>query len=82
MGFVIARKHASRLRVIALAIGFIAPVVLLLLACLLAGPAGRVLLAVAAVAAVLGVYVERWLFFAEATHTVTLYYGRRDERAA
>ena len=40
-----------------------------------------VLLALAAVAAVLGVYVERWLFFAEATHTVTLYYGRRDERA-
>jgi sulfite dehydrogenase (quinone) subunit SoeC len=82
MGFVIARKHASRLRTIALAVGFIAPVVLLLVACVLAGPAGAVLLALAAVAAVLGVYVERWLFFAEATHTVTLYYGRRDERAA
>jgi DMSO reductase anchor subunit len=23
----------------------------------------------------LGVLIERWLFFAEATHTVTLYYG-------
>jgi DMSO reductase anchor subunit len=23
-----------------------------------------------------GMLVERWLFFAEATHTVTLYYGR------
>ena len=80
MGFVIARKHASRLRVIALAVGFIAPVVLLLVACLLAGSVAIVLLAVAAVAAVLGVYVERWLFFAEATHTVTLYYGRRDEK--
>jgi DMSO reductase anchor subunit len=81
MGFVIARKHASRLRTIALSVGYIAPVVLLLLTCLLAGPAATVLLTVAAVAAVLGVYVERWLFFAEATHTVTLYYGRRDERA-
>jgi len=30
----------------------------------------------------LGIYVERWLFFAEATHTVTLYYGRRDEPLA
>jgi hypothetical protein len=24
----------------------------------------------------LGLLVERWLFFAEATHTITLYYGR------
>jgi sulfite dehydrogenase (quinone) subunit SoeC len=23
-----------------------------------------------------GMLIERWLFFAEATHTVTLYYGR------
>jgi hypothetical protein len=26
-----------------------------------------------------GVLIERWLFFAEATHTVTLYYGRRTD---
>ena len=26
--------------------------------------------------ALLGLIAERWLFFAEATHTVTLYYGR------
>jgi hypothetical protein len=25
------------------------------------------------------VLIERWLFFAEATHTVTLYYGRRTD---
>jgi DMSO reductase anchor subunit len=37
-----------------------------------------ILAPVAALAALLGVYVERWLFFAEATHTVTLYYGRRE----
>jgi DMSO reductase anchor subunit len=30
---------------------------------------------VAAVLAQLGVLVERWLFFAEAKHAVTLYYG-------
>jgi len=29
----------------------------------------------AALAAMAGVLVERWLFFAEARHTVTLYYG-------
>lgn len=82
MGYVVARKHAARLRTIALAVGFAAPVVLVLAGSLLAGPTGTLLLAVAALLAVLGIYVERWLFFAEATHTVTLYYGRRDERAA
>jgi DMSO reductase anchor subunit len=30
----------------------------------------------AAVAQFAGMLVERWLFFAEAKHTVTLYYGR------
>jgi DMSO reductase anchor subunit len=30
----------------------------------------------AALSASAGVLVERWLFFAEAKHTVTLYYGR------
>jgi DMSO reductase anchor subunit len=82
MGYAIARKHASRLRTIALAVGFIAPLALLLMGIALGALADRVLLPVAAFAALLGVYVERWLFFAQATHTVTLYYGRRDERAA
>jgi DMSO reductase anchor subunit len=81
MGYAIARKHAARLRAIALAVGFIAPIVLLAAGMVLASPAGLVLLPLAAVSAVLGVYVERWLFFAEATHTVTLYYGRRDQPA-
>ncbi len=26
----------------------------------------------------LGVAIERWLFFAEARHSVTLYYGQRE----
>jgi DMSO reductase anchor subunit len=82
MGYAIARKHASRLRTIALAVGFVAPVVLLVAGIALGAAADRVLLPLAALAAVMGIYVERWLFFAEATHTVTLYYGRRDERAA
>jgi DMSO reductase anchor subunit len=81
MGYAIARKHASRLRTVALATGFIAPVVLLLPGIALAALAGPVLLVLAALAAILGIYVERWLFFAEATHTVTLYYGRREAQA-
>jgi len=31
---------------------------------------------IAPVAMIPGLLIERWLFFAEAKHTVTLYYGR------
>lgn len=72
MGFRVARKHAARLRGIALAGGFAAPAVLSLLA--LAGAPAAPLLALGALLALLGVLVERWLMFAEATHTVMLYY--------
>ena len=36
---------------------------------------GKLLEPTAVVSAALGLVVERWLFFAEAKHTVTLYYG-------
>lgn len=72
MGFRIARKHAARLRGIALAAGFAAPAGLALMA--LAGAPAAPSLALGAVLALLGVLVERWLMFAEATHTVMLYY--------
>jgi DMSO reductase anchor subunit len=71
MGYRIARKHAARLRRIVL-VGFALSLALLLLSFLL--PVAGLLGAVVATAAVL---VERWLFFAEAKHTVTLYYGAR-----
>jgi DMSO reductase anchor subunit len=74
MGFQVARKHARRLRVYALALAFLAPLLLILLA--LAVPLlAPVTTGLAALSATLGIAVERWLFFAEATHVVTLYYG-------
>lgn len=76
MGYVIARRHASRLRRIATAAGFGVPLVLLLVAAAVGGLVGVAALWVAAILTVFGLYVERWLFFAEATHTVTLYYQR------
>jgi DMSO reductase anchor subunit len=76
MGYAIARKHATKLRAIALVVGFIAPVILLLAGIFLGDVPNEVLAAVAALASLLGIYLERWLFFAEATHTVMLYYGR------
>jgi DMSO reductase anchor subunit len=76
MGYRIARKHANRLRVIAAITLFAAPLILLLSALLAAGGFPATLLsAAAALSAAAGVLVERWLFFAEAKHTVTLYYG-------
>ncbi|MBD0271649.1 MAG: dimethyl sulfoxide reductase anchor subunit [Acetobacteraceae bacterium] len=72
MGFRVARKHAARLRAVALTAGFAAPAVLGLLA--LFGILPAPVLALGALLALLGVLVERWLMFAEATHTVTLYY--------
>ncbi|MBB5015403.1 DmsC/YnfH family molybdoenzyme membrane anchor subunit [Rehaibacterium terrae] len=73
MAFVLARKHARALRLLALALFAVAP--LLLYALALAGvlpwmPA----LALLALAAMAGAFIERWLFFAEARHVVTLYY--------
>jgi len=76
MGFAIARRHASRLRMIVLVVGFLLPALLLLIGLATRGAAQVALADVAALTALLGVYIERWLFFAEATHTVTLYYGR------
>jgi sulfite dehydrogenase (quinone) subunit SoeC len=75
MGFRIARKHAAKLRLIALAAGFALPFLLSLIALALTGPAAIVSALIAALSAMLGILVERWLFFAEAKHTVTLYYG-------
>lgn len=76
MGHKIARKHAGRLRFIALALLFAVPIVLLLAAVAIAGNAGpTILIGLAVLSAGAGVLVERWLFFAEAKHVVALYYG-------
>ena len=78
MGFRIARKHNARLRLIAQALAFALPLVLLAAVLALSTmpwlPAGLSLVAAASQFA--GMLVERWLFFAEAKHVVTLYYGR------
>lgn len=73
MGYTVARKHAEKLRWIAVAGLFIVPAVAVVLAMVSAVTLPWVAIAVAA--AGLGVAVERWLFFAEAEHAVTLFYG-------
>lgn len=76
MGFAIARKHATRLRRMALNLGLLLPAILLVLSGVLDGMAQLGLLVIAALLGLAGIVIERWLFFAEARHAVTLYYGR------
>lgn len=76
-GFHVARRHAARLRRLARLLGWAIPIALTLAAGALAPPRllEVLLLAAAAGSALAGILIERWLFFAEATHTVALYYG-------
>jgi len=78
MGFQIARKHADKLRRISTMSLFVTPLLLLLAAIMAPAPIGSMALVLAALFAALGVVVERWLFFAEAKHVVTLYYGAKE----
>lgn len=70
MIFVVGRRHATKLRVIALifaaGIPALSAAVLPVLPALITGGAAHLL----------GAMAQRWLFFAEAEHVVGLYYGK------
>lgn len=75
MGFEIARRHARALRRATLAFGFLVPLVCLIVGALLPAVGSLVLIAAAVPFGAFGIVLERWLFFAEAKHAATLYYG-------
>ncbi|MFX0542156.1 dimethyl sulfoxide reductase anchor subunit family protein [Roseovarius sp. S4756] len=68
---VVGRRHAQKLRLIALTLGYVLPVMLLGL------PGGHITAAIAVISHIAGIAASRWLFFAEAEHVVGLYYGER-----
>ncbi|WP_293450840.1 DmsC/YnfH family molybdoenzyme membrane anchor subunit [Planktotalea sp.] len=68
---VVGRKHAMKLRTIALVLGFVLPVIFLLL------PFGHIFALFAVLCHIAGIFTSRWLFFAQAEHVVGLYYGKR-----
>jgi len=70
MAFRVGRKHAQTLKVISIILAVVVPVGLLLL------PFYHVFALLAVVSHFAGVAAQRWLFFAEAKHVVSLYYGR------
>jgi sulfite dehydrogenase (quinone) subunit SoeC len=75
MGYRIARKHAQKLRGLALLLAFALPCLATLLTFTPSALAAMAGAALAALSMGLGLVVERWLFFAEAEHVAMLYYG-------
>jgi len=71
-GFQVDRVKIIWLRYISVALAFAVPLLLVTGAL---GSVGFATLALAAISAYLGIFVERWLFFAEARHVVNLYHG-------
>lgn len=71
MGYAVARKHAAKLRRLVIF------ALVLAIAALLAALVLPLLALAAAAIALFAAAVERWLFFAEAQHVVTLFYGAK-----
>ena len=79
MGFKIARKHASKIRMIASILAFIMPLSLIAISMHSQSDNLRTAgILAAALSCGIGLGFERWLFFAEAKHAVTLYYGESE----
>ena len=72
MVHVIGRKHAVKLRVIALILMGLVPAILTIIL-----PVTIISLLIIAAIHLAGVMASRWLFFAEAEHVVGLYYDKR-----
>lgn len=71
MAYSVGRKHALKLRIIAILLCVLIPVLLLTVFAVT-----HMVALVAVVSHVLGLLAARWLFFAEAAHVVRLYYGK------
>jgi DMSO reductase anchor subunit len=75
MGYVLARKHARKLRVLSVVLFAALPILFLMVSATLPhGTPQDVATILATLCVLTGALVERWLFFAEARHLVTLYY--------
>lgn len=77
MGFQVGRKHARKLRNLSVYLAFFVPMVCLALLLIASTATATFFALVGVVAMGVGLVIERWLFFAEARHVVTLYYGQQ-----
>ena len=67
---IVGRKHSAKLRIIALILMIGTPILLLSLSF------SYFLAALSVISHIAGLFISRWLFFAEAEHVVSFYYGR------
>ena len=75
MGYRIARKHSEKLRSLTRLLLFGCPLfALVILPSIVPMPTLTFCIGLGALLTLAGVVIERWLFFAEAKHVVTLYY--------
>ena len=75
MGYQVARRHAEKLRRLAVALLFLVPIAAgLLLLLNLPSSIQIAISTLSAISAGAGVLTERWLFFAEAEHVVIVFY--------
>ncbi len=72
MVYVVGRKHAAKLRVLSLMLVALLPAVLILLT-----EVNHVVVVVILISHLIGLFAQRWLFFAQAEHVVGLYYDAR-----
>ena len=72
MVYVVGRKHAAKLRVIALLCVALLPAALILLT-----EMNHIIAAIVVLLHLVGLFAQRWLFFAEAEHVVGFYYDAR-----
>ena len=71
MAYKVGRKHAQKLRILGALLVVVVPFVLAV-----ATEPHHILGAVIVLSHVIGLFITRWLFFAEAEHVQALYYGR------
>ena len=67
----VGRKHASKLRMISLILMVGTPILIFSIALT------PITAFIAIIAHIIGLFISRWLFFAQAEHVVGLYYGKR-----
>lgn len=72
MVHVVGRKHAQKLRMISIVLLGMVPAVILMIV-----PFSHMFVGLAVLSHIVGVFITRWLFFAEAEHVVGLYYDKR-----
>ena len=67
----VGRKHGAKLRIIGIILAFGIPIIFLSI------PFSHLIALLAVISHIVGIFVIRWLFFAQAEHVVGLYYGKR-----